>query len=147
MGRLMKGPVKTGLQPQPQTSHGGPSQALQPLQAAQEETVGLLRLLRQLPLPDARCHRRSEPPDTDGITQHQLSQPVITNMLQGEAKFLIIPLWEMISIVLQQFGFESAKHLSDYGEFLHQRMTLPRITTTERGHHHPSHAVAWRVPF
>lgn len=107
--------------------------------------MGILRLLRQLLLPCARRHRRSEPPDTDGITQHQLSQPVITNTLQSEAKFLIIPLWEMISIVLQQFGFESAKHLSDYGEFLHQRMTLPRITTPERGHHHPSHAVAWRV--
>mgnify|MGYP001309499690 CR=1 FL=1 len=106
----------------------------------------ILRLLRQLLFPGARYHRCSEPPDADGITQHQLSQPVITNTLQCEAKFLIIPLWEMISIVLQQFGFESAKHLSDYGEFLHLHMPLPRIATPGCGHHHPSHAVAWRVP-
>ena len=107
--------------------------------------MGLFHLLRQLLLPGARYHRRSESPGTDDIAQRQLSQPIVTNTLQGEAKLLIILPGETISIALQQFSFKSAKHLSDHGKFLYQRVTPPRITPIERGHHHPSHAVTWHV--
>ena len=107
--------------------------------------MGLFHLLRQLLLPGARYHRRSESPGTDDIAQRQLSQPIITNTLQGEAKLLIILSGEKVSIALQQFSFKSAKHLSDHGKFLHQRILLPRMTPIERSHHHPFHAVAWHV--
>ena len=107
--------------------------------------MGRFHLLRQLLPPSARYHRGGKPPNTDDIVQRQLSQPIVTNTLQGEAKLLIVLPEETVSIVLQQRGFQPAKHLSDHGKFLHQRVTLPRITSIERGHHHPSHAVAWHV--
>jgi hypothetical protein len=71
-----------------------------------------------------------------------LSQPAIVNTLQRKAKFAIILLGNMFGIALLQFRVESVKHLSDYGKFLYQRMTIPRTTTIERTHHYPSHAVA-----
>lgn len=104
--------------------------------------MGLFDLLRQLPFPGARNHRRSKPTDTDSIVQRQLSQPVIVNTLQRKAKLAIIFLGNMFSIAFLQLSVESAKHRSDYGKFLYQRTTMPRITTIERTHHYLSHAVA-----
>lgn len=141
MGRSAKGSAQSGLQPQPQASYGGPGQALQFLQAAQEEAVGLLCLPCQFPLPCARDHRPSgDPSDAHGIVQRQSSQPVITDPLQRVAEFPIIRLGKMIRIVLQQFRLESAKYLPNRGKFLRQRMFMPRSVMIGRNHHHPSHA-------
>ncbi|CBE68129.1 protein of unknown function [Candidatus Methylomirabilis oxygeniifera] len=104
--------------------------------------MSLFDLLRQLPFPGARDHRRGKPTDADSIVQRQLSQPVIINTLQRKAKLTIILFGDMFTIALLQFGVESAKRLSDYGKFLYQRMTMPRITMIECTHHYPSHVVA-----
>lgn len=138
MGRLTKDSVKTSLQPQPQASYGGSGQAFQSLQAAHKETVGLLYILRQLSLPGARYHRPSEPPDTDGVVEHQSSQQIVTDPLQRVAEFPIILLGKMIRITLQQFSFEPAKYLPNRSKFLRQRMLMSRALTIGRSHHHPS---------
>src|SRR5574337_2203082 len=81
MGVSTKGSAQAGLQPQPQASYREPGQALQSLQPAQEEPVGLICLLRQLPLPGTRYQRSSESSDTHGIVKRQSSQPVVADLL------------------------------------------------------------------
>src|SRR5574337_2080817 len=82
MGISTKGSAQAGLQPQPQASYREPGQALQSLQTAQEEPVGLFCLLGQLPLPGTRYQRPSKPSNTHGIVECQSSQPVVTDPLQ-----------------------------------------------------------------
>ena len=87
--------------------------------------MGLIHLLRQLPLPGIGCHRRSQPPDANSIGEGEPGQPFVANSLQRASQLLIILSGDSVGIVFQKFGVESAEHLTNHGELLHQRMTLP----------------------
>jgi len=120
-----EGSSQACLQPQQQTSQRGPGQALEPFQVDQDAKMGLIHVLRQLPLPGNGCHRRSQSPDADSIGEGEPDQPFVANSLQRASQRLIILFGDPVGIIFQKFGFESAEHLTNHGELLHQRMTLP----------------------
>ncbi len=99
--------------------------------------MGLVHLLRQLPLPGTGGHGRCESPDADCIGQGTPGQPFVADALQGTAQLLIILFGDPLRIVLPKFRFETAEQLPNHCKLLRQRTPLPRWAKRREGHRYP----------